>query len=81
MTPEYVDVTKVKEAVARKLPYYCVHSRVVGLEKLPKTGNGKVDKRALKNLTECENPKPALIETPVSRSPYQSAVFQRDVRV
>ncbi|CDF39046.1 unnamed protein product [Chondrus crispus] len=48
VTPECAKTEAVKEAVGIKLPYYCVPSRVVRLGALPKTGNGKVDKRALK---------------------------------
>lgn len=51
VTPAVVDEKAVKTTVAKMLPYYCVPARIVCLEELPKTRNGKVDKRKLKNLS------------------------------
>lgn len=42
-----VESTAVKEAVGKRLPYYCVPAVVVGVDDLPMTVNGKVDKRRL----------------------------------
>lgn len=50
VTPANVTEEDVKESVKRKLPYYCIPSHVMCLNEVPKTGNGKVDKRALVQL-------------------------------
>lgn len=52
VTPGDVDEGTVKDAIGRKLPYYCIPSRVLSLDFFPKTGNGKVDKRKLRSLNE-----------------------------
>ncbi|GAA4703571.1 hypothetical protein GCM10023263_46960 [Phytohabitans rumicis] len=41
------DVEGVREAVARRLPAYLVPSAVVGLDRLPVNGSGKLDRKAL----------------------------------
>lgn len=66
VTPEHVKAEGVKAAVAEKLPYYCVPSRVLRLGVLPKTGNGKVDKRALGDINETPIVQPFAL--PVSKS-------------
>lgn len=48
--PIDVDPAGAQRAVAASLPYYCVPELVVGLEELPMTSRGKVDKRALREL-------------------------------
>ncbi|CDF33083.1 unnamed protein product [Chondrus crispus] len=67
VTPEYAKTEAVKEAVGIKLPYYCVPSRVVGMGALPKTGNGKVDKRALKEMDARKVLQPMLTRRSSSR--------------
>ncbi|KAI0562136.1 AMP-binding enzyme [Gracilaria domingensis] len=47
VTPADVRAENVVRMVRAHLPYYCVPSQVLSMEDLPRTGNGKVDKRAL----------------------------------
>ena len=47
VTPNDLDVRAARAAVARALPYYCVPERIIGLDRLPATERGKVDKRTL----------------------------------
>ena len=48
VTPGGVDRDEVLDCVKNRLPYYCVPKHVFCVEEFPKTGNGKVDKRALR---------------------------------
>ena len=41
------DPDQARQAVARRLPYYCVPSEVLAVDTLPMTDRGKVDRRAL----------------------------------
>lgn len=45
--PATVDVEAARQAVAERLPYYCVPAFVIALDALPRTDRGKLDKRAL----------------------------------
>ncbi|KAJ1963119.1 hypothetical protein IWQ62_003313, partial [Dispira parvispora] len=47
VSPQSVDVDKVKESLRKALPYYMVPTHIIPLEAMPKTRNGKVDRRAL----------------------------------
>ncbi|KAJ1949306.1 hypothetical protein IWQ62_006755, partial [Dispira parvispora] len=47
VSPQSVDVDKVKESLRTTLPYYMVPTHIIPLEAIPKTRNGKVDRRAL----------------------------------
>jgi D-alanine--poly(phosphoribitol) ligase subunit 1 len=50
VAPAHIDPVAAKEAVSASLPYYCVPSAVYPLAVLPETGNGKIDKAALRRL-------------------------------
>ncbi|KAJ1955044.1 hypothetical protein IWQ62_005617, partial [Dispira parvispora] len=47
VSPQSVDVDKVKESLSQALPYYMVPTHIIPLDDIPKTRNGKVDRRAL----------------------------------
>ncbi|KAJ1968140.1 hypothetical protein IWQ62_001424 [Dispira parvispora] len=47
VSPQSVDVDKVKESLSQALPYYMVPTHIISLDAIPKTQNGKVDRRAL----------------------------------
>ncbi|KAJ1967319.1 hypothetical protein IWQ62_001936, partial [Dispira parvispora] len=47
VSPQSVDVDKAKESLRKALPYYMVPAHIIPLEAMPKTRNGKVDRRAL----------------------------------
>ncbi|KDN42885.1 hypothetical protein RSAG8_06411, partial [Rhizoctonia solani AG-8 WAC10335] len=88
--PETADIDKVKEACAKIQPYYARPSRYIKLETVPKTANGKIDKRALQAMTEAPVPVtisndaiPASttveVQTPASKitfTPFVSAKIQ-----
>ncbi|WP_184929254.1 amino acid adenylation domain-containing protein [Saccharothrix ecbatanensis] len=50
VSPATVSPCDAKDAVARRLPYYCVPSRVLAVDDLPVTERGKVDRAALASL-------------------------------
>ena len=50
--PSMLDPDLVQRVVADSLPYYCVPALVIGMERLPVTNRGKIDKRALHQLLE-----------------------------
>ncbi|KAJ1659927.1 Nonribosomal peptide synthetase [Dispira simplex] len=47
VSPQSVDVDKVRESLKLALPYYMVPTHIIPLDDMPKTQNGKVDRRAL----------------------------------
>ncbi|KAG8748568.1 hypothetical protein FRC10_003702 [Ceratobasidium sp. 414] len=54
--PDTVDIEQVKEACARVQPYYARPTKYIKLETVPKTANGKIDKRALRAMAETPVP-------------------------
>ena len=52
VSPATISEQEAQAAVAKALPYYCVPSKVVALEELPKTSRGKIDKRLLLDLAK-----------------------------
>ena len=52
VSPAHVDVDAAYEAVARALPYYCKPLMVIGMDDLPKTSRGKIDKRQLLDIAK-----------------------------
>lgn len=50
VSPATADVSKARAAAASILPYYAVPTKYLTVETLPMTSNGKIDKRALKEL-------------------------------
>jgi hypothetical protein len=67
VAPADVDLAAVRAAAARSQPYYAVPSQYLALPSFPHTKNGKVDKRALRELAEC--PPPATPATPGAPPP------------
>lgn len=55
VTPKNANIPSIKKGVSSALPYYCMPSSVICLDNFPKTGNGKVDKRALHSLLSDTN--------------------------
>lgn len=47
VTPSHIICQQVIHTVKDRLPYYCVPSQILCMNEFPRTGNGKVDKRAL----------------------------------
>ncbi|NOK80121.1 MAG: hypothetical protein GFH27_549281n458, partial [Chloroflexi bacterium AL-W] len=47
VTPETLDVEMVRDYLAERIPEYMIPQRLVALEKLPLTANGKIDRRSL----------------------------------
>ncbi|CAE6451292.1 unnamed protein product [Rhizoctonia solani] len=54
--PETANIETVKEACAKVQPYYARPSRYIKLDAVPKTANGKIDKRALRTMIETPVP-------------------------
>ncbi|AZZ91094.1 peptide synthetase [Hahella sp. KA22] len=48
--PASVNPVQVKQAVAAKLPYYCIPDKVIALDEFPMTPRGKVDKKRLEEM-------------------------------
>jgi amino acid adenylation domain-containing protein len=55
LEPASVTPAKLREALARVLPPYMLPSRWWPFDELPKTGNGKIDRRKLKELRASES--------------------------
>ncbi|KAJ1659188.1 Nonribosomal peptide synthetase [Dispira simplex] len=47
VSPQSVDVNEVTQALKRALPYYMLPTHIIPLDDMPKTRNGKIDRRAL----------------------------------
>ncbi|PXF44794.1 Nonribosomal peptide synthetase 5 [Gracilariopsis chorda] len=63
VTPSHIIPQQVMHTVKDRLPYYCVPSQILCMDKFPRTGNGKVDKRALlRGLAHSHPAVPAKIE-------------------
>ena len=45
--PADIDPELARQAVAERLPYYCVPAQITAMDELPRTSRGKVDKRLL----------------------------------
>ena len=54
VTPQTVSKEAVIQTISKALPYYCIPTYIVALEKLPITNRGKIDKRYL--LESLSNP-------------------------
>ncbi len=52
VSPATITEEEAQAAVGEALPYYCVPSKVLALEELPKTSRGKIDKRLLLSLAK-----------------------------
>ena len=52
VSPATVDVQAAKEGLAKLLPYYCIPTFILALDKLPKTSRGKTDKRRLLEMAQ-----------------------------
>ena len=49
VVPVPVDSSELQRALRSRLPEYMVPSRIIGLDKLPRTASGKVDRRRLRD--------------------------------
>ena len=54
VSPANITEEEAKTAVANLLPYYCVPTKVIALDELPKTSRGKIDKRLLLEIASEE---------------------------
>ncbi|KAJ1969514.1 hypothetical protein IWQ62_000579, partial [Dispira parvispora] len=61
ISPQSVDADKAKVFLRKVLPYYMVPTHIIPLEAIPKTRNGKVDRRAL-----AEYPLPRTLDNEIS---------------
>ncbi len=57
VTPKNINSDLAKQAVAKALPYYCTPALVIGVDELPLTSRGKIDKRLLTTLALAEEQK------------------------
>ncbi|KAG9127721.1 hypothetical protein FRC07_010486 [Ceratobasidium sp. 392] len=72
--PDTADIEQVKEACARVQPYYARPTRYIKLEIVPKTANGKIDKRALRAMAE--TPAPVVVTTTSDSAEVPNAVVK-----
>ncbi|KAG8695696.1 hypothetical protein FRC09_008995 [Ceratobasidium sp. 395] len=70
--PDTADIEQVKEACARVQPYYARPTRYITLATVPKTANGKIDKRALRAMVE--TPVPVVVTTTSDSAKVPDAV-------
>lgn len=54
LTPSTLDLAAVRTATAKVQPYYATPSQYIALDVFPMTRNGKVDKRALRDMAEAK---------------------------
>ncbi|OCH91225.1 nonribosomal peptide synthetase 12 [Obba rivulosa] len=74
LTPKSVSIEAVKTATAAVQPYYAVPTRYITMADFPYTSNGKIDKRALRELALKQNAEP-LVDTKIM--PYVKPEFYR----
>jgi hypothetical protein len=66
VTPMDIDMDALQLAIRSKLPYHCQPTRIVPLEELPLSVNGKIDRNALAAL-KIESASSAPLETPTEK--------------
>jgi alpha-ketoglutarate-dependent taurine dioxygenase len=69
---EPVPIDEVRAALARRLADYMVPAQLRALDRLPLTGNGKVDRKALRDLAA--EPAPAITEPSRPAGPTQQRI-------
>lgn len=74
--PETVDVTEVRDAMKETMSSFMVPDKIIAVDKLPMTANGKVDDKAVEALFE--NPEKK-VEKPVEDVKGKWPVIQRAV--
>ncbi|KAF8609148.1 nonribosomal peptide synthetase 12 [Ceratobasidium sp. AG-I] len=72
--PDTAVISQVQEDCAKVQPYYARPSRYIKLEVVPKTANGKIDKRALRALAEA--PVPVVLTTTSDSADVPNAVVE-----
>lgn len=55
-TYETVSASKVKEDISGILPYYMIPPSIIFLDKIPLTGNGKLDRKSLPDIRSWDEP-------------------------
>ncbi|KAA1469841.1 nonribosomal peptide synthetase 12 [Dentipellis sp. KUC8613] len=80
VTPSNVDVNAVLEATAKVQPYYAVPTRFVVLADLPRTGNDKTDKKALRRLAleKIEDEKAIIVDEKENLPPVSLPTLFKD---
>ncbi|EMD40260.1 secondary metabolism protein [Gelatoporia subvermispora B] len=73
LTPETVNIEAARAATAAVQPYYAVPTRYLTMMDFPYTSNGKIDKRALKELALKQNTGEALADSKIV--PYVKPEF------
>lgn len=61
LSPACADIEEAKQSVADNLPYYCVPSVFIPMDKFPTTSRGKIDKRKLLEIAKIEKEKHDLV--------------------